>query len=530
MSLLQVSHLAFRYASQVDWLFTDISFDINPGDRIGFVGPNGGGKTTLVRLLTGELERGSGTITMRQGLRIGYVPQESPAVGDEPLETYVFAANPEVGALREEIRTLESDLADSATALRYANLLSTYEARGGFGIEAEAARVLEGLGFDARERLLPMAHLSSGQRTRAELTKLLLSPTDLLLMDEPTNHLDIAAQEWLAEYLSSLDAAYLMVSHDRTFLGQATTRIFELRRGTLTVFEGDYGFYREQRALYDRQAWERYHAQQRRISAADRAAEGRMQLSRKVATKPGGGEDRDHFGRKASKVARTARILRERVAREPEVPKPWQEDPIPVLDFPNVPRASDVVLQVEGVSKSYGEKRLFGDLSFHVRRGERWAILGPNGTGKTTLLRILLGEERPDAGEVRLGAHVKLGYFAQEGTHLDLSLSPVALCRAVHGDETWVRTILGCLKLRGERANQPIGRMSEGERGKIRLAQLLLSGANVLLLDEPTNHLDIEAREAIEGTLGQFPGALLFVTHDRYFVEMLADRMLDLAS
>jgi len=530
MSLLQVSHLSFRHPSQVDWLFADVSFEVSPGDRIGLIGPNGAGKTTLLRLLTGDLERSSGAVAARRGLRIGYVPQESPAEGDESLEVYVFGAHPELGGLRQELRVLEAQLDDSAAALRYANRLSTYEVRGGFEAEAETVRVLEGLGFDARERALPMAHLSSGQRTRAELAKLLLSPADLLLMDEPTNHLDIAAQEWLEEYLDRLDAAYLMVSHDRIFLSRAVTRIFELQRGALTVFEGNYTFYREQRALYEQQAWERYRAQQRRIAAAERASERRMALARKVARKPGGGEDRDHLGRKAAKVARTARSLRERVAREPEVPKPWQEDPIPVLDFPNVARTGDVVLQVEGVSKSYGEKRLFEDLDFHVGRGERWAVLGPNGTGKTTLLRILLGEEPSDEGAVRLGAHVKVGYFAQEGADLDPSISPVALCRWVYEDETWVRTILGCLRLRGEQVNQPIGSMSAGERGKVALAQLLLSGANLLLLDEPTNHLDIEAREAIEGTLLQFPGTILFVSHDRYFIETLADHVLDLSS
>jgi len=531
MSLLNVSHLSFRHASQADWLFTDVSFEVNPRDRVGLIGPNGSGKTTLLRLLTGEIQPESGAVVARQGLRVGYVPQESLSSGARPLEEEVFAVHPEVGALREELRAMEPRLNEPVIAARYADLLSAYEAQGGFLAEAETTRVLEGLGFDSRERLLPTTRLSSGQRARAELAKLLLSPADLLLIDEPTNHLDVQAQAWLEDYLARLDAAYLMVSHDRAFLSRAARRIFEIRRGRLTVFEGNYEFYREQRALQERQTWERYEAQQRRIVAAERAAEKRMQVARQVATRPKGvrGND-DFYRRKASKVQRTARILRERVTREPEMPKPWEEDPIPALGFPNVARTGDRALCVEGLTKSYGAKRLFEELTFSVRRGERWAITGPNGSGKTTLLRILLGEERPDVGQTRFGAHVKVGYYAQEGENLDPARSPVALCRSVYDDETRARTVLGCLRLRGERANQPVGLMSAGERGKVALARLLLSGANLLLLDEPTNHLDLDAREAVEGALAQYPGTILFVSHDRAFIETLADEALDLAS
>jgi ATP-binding cassette subfamily F protein 3 len=534
MSLLNVAHLAFRHVSQAEWLFTDVSFEINPHDRIGLIGPNGTGKTTLLRVLTGELQPVSGAIAQRHGLRIGYIPQEGPAAqSDTPLEEYVFEAHPDVGSLRQELRALEKGLNDPTVASRYANLLSLYEAQGGFRAEAETERVLGGLGLDARERLLPMAYLSSGQRTRAELTKLLLSPADLLLIDEPTNHLDIAAQEWLEGYLSHLDAAYVMVSHDRTFLSRATTRIFELRRGSLTVFEGNYEWYREQRALREQQEWENYEAQQRRRVAAERTAEQRMRVARKIASPvPAKRQNQNpkfdtFYAGKAGKLQRTARILRERVLREPEAVKPWQDTPIPVLTFPNVERTGEIALSVEGLSKAYDGKILFEGLNFSVRRGERLAITGPNGTGKTTLLRVLLGEERPDRGDVRFGAHVKVGYYAQEGTNLDPSMSPLAFCRRVYEDETWVRTILGCLKLRGERVNQPLGALSAGEKGKVVLARILLSGANLLLLDEPTNHLDIEAREAVEGTLLQFPWTILFVSHDRYFIETLADKILD---
>ncbi len=531
MSLLNVSQVAFRHLTQPSPLFTDVSFTINPGDRIGLIGPNGAGKTTLLQLLTHAREPTAGTVVTRRQLRMGYVPQQSPAAHTErTLDAYVFDAHAELGALRRDFQALETRLHEPDAAMHYAELLSTYEAHGGFQAEAHTEQVLEGLGFDARERALPAVHLSSGQRARAELARLLLTPADLLLIDEPTNHLDLAAQTWLEAYLARLDITYLLVSHDRTFLSRAASRIFELRRGSLRVFEGNYDFYRAERVRSEKQAWEHYRAQQRRIAAAEQAAERRLRLARDVATKPGGGEDRDHMGRKAAKIARTSRILRERGHREADAPKPWQESPMPVLDFSHVERTGDRVLQVSGLGKSYGTKCLFQGLELSIGRGERWAILGPNGAGKTTFLRILLGLEAPESGCIEIGAHVRFGYYAQEGEHLDAGLSPLALCLAVHTDETWVRTILACLKLRPDQVHQAIGTMSAGERGKVALARLLLGGANVLLLDEPTNHLDLDAREAVEGTLAQFPGTIILVSHDRYFIESLADKTLDLSA
>ncbi|MEW5977098.1 MAG: ribosomal protection-like ABC-F family protein [Acidobacteriota bacterium] len=529
MSLLNASSLSFHYPSQAGFLFQAVTFEINPGDRIGLVGPNGSGKTSLLRLLAGELQPTAGSIARQRGLLISYVPQESQANSEESVEDYVFGAFAELSLTRSQCRQLETSLETAQQATHYANLLADYEARGGFQAESDTSKVLEGLGFDARERGLAVGLLSSGQRARAELARLLLTPSDLLLIDEPTNHLDLAAREWLEGYLVRIDAAYLMVSHDRFLLNQVTTRIFEIGVEGFTAFEGNYDAYREQRAVLDRQRWERYEGQQRRLQAARQSSRRRMSLARKVSHAPAGARHgKDFYGGKAARVARTARILRERAEREPKVRKPWVEDPIRTLTFPNVGRAGDVVLCVEGLSKAYDTKRLFHKLSFTVGRGERWAVTGPNGCGKTTLLRLLLGLETPDEGSIRLGAKVKLGYLAQQGENLDLDRSAVAVCRDVHEDETWVRTILGCLRLRGERAEQPVGAMSLGERCKVALARLLLSGANVLLLDEPTNHLDIEAHEAVEETLEQFPGTILFVSHDRYFLKRLAQKTLRL--
>ena len=529
MSLLGVANLSFRHPTQPDYLFAQISFEINPRDRIGLVGPNGAGKTTLLRILSGELQPHAGTVVRRQQLQVSCVQQGDSASKEESLADYVLTADPTLAKLHREIRTLESRLDDVELAGCYAGLLNAFEEGGGYRLQAEAGKVLEGLGFKALDRALPMNRLSSGERARAELARLLLAPADLLLIDEPTNHLDIAAREWLEDFLSRLHAAYLVVSHDRVLLSRAVTRILDLRRQNLTVFEGNYESYLEQRARHEKQAGERYEAYQQRVAAAREASERRLVLSRRVARAPHGVRtSRDFYARKAAKVARTARILRARVARGAAGVKPWMEDPITPLRFPNVGRSHGTALRVERLSKAFGDKCLFQNLSFHVQTGSRWAILGLNGCGKSTLLRILLGYEKADRGPVQMGARVRPGYYAQEGENLDAAKSAVETCLKAHHDEGWVRTILGCLRVRGEDAERAVQSMSAGERAKVALARILATGPNLLLLDEVTNHLDIESREAVEDTLSQLPGTILFVSHDRFFVNALADQTLDL--
>jgi ATP-binding cassette subfamily F protein 3 len=530
MTVLHVHRVAYAHPSQPLRLFENLTFDIQPGDRLAIVGPNGAGKTTLLRLLTGELAPTAGELVRRAGMCVGYVAQESQAPGDEPLAAYVFGTRPELLALRHQLTELEPQLHDEAVALAYAMVMDDFVTQGGFDLEAEVERVLDGLGFEPEARALPMASLSSGQRARAELARLLLAPADLLLLDEPTNHLDGEARTWLEGYLARLEAAVVTVSHDRAFLSRTARRVVELKRGEGRVFEGGYAFYREHRALLERQAMEAYEAQQRRAAAAERAAEKRMALARDVAKPPEGPGlgDKAFYRHKAARIQRTARILRDRPLREPPAHKPRLDDPIPVLTFPPLKRASDVVLHLDGLGKAHGDRWLFADLSLEVYRGERLAVTGPNGTGKTTLLRLLLGSESPTVGTVSQGANVRLGYYAQEGENLDPNATALELCQELCPDATWVRTILGCLRLKVDHVLRPVGTMSAGERGKVALARLLLSGANVLVLDEPTNHLDLDAREALEGTLAQFPGAIVFVSHDEAFVEAIADRVVEL--
>jgi len=531
VSLLACHHVSFCYSGGLN-LFDGFSFDINPQDRLGLIGANGAGKSTLLRILAGELSPTGGEIVHAKELRTAYLPQENPADGAETVFDYVLAASPQTAALGEAIHALETGVGDDATAPnRYAELLNRYAEQGGYQLEADATGVLDSLGLHAEARASRLAELSSGQRARARLARCLLSGAKLLLLDEPSNHLDITALEWLEEYLLGLQTAFVMVSHDRTLLNRTTDRTFEIEWGKLLVFAGNFDFSRQQRALRNRQEWERYDVSRRRAAAAERAAQRRAKLARRVQSAPRGvKESRDFYRRKAAKVARTGRLLKERAAQQAQVPKPWQEQPIPALDFSTMPRSGDVVLNLVGVSKAYGSQRLFEKLSLSVQRGERWAIAGPNGCGKTTLLRIVAGDEVPDQGRVHTGTQVKAGYFAQEGENLDPALTPVEICRQVRGDETEVRTMLACLKLPPERVLSPVGTLSAGERTKTALARLLLSGANLLLLDEPTNHLEIEAREAFEAALAEYPGTVLLVSHDRYLIRKLADHLLDLGS
>ncbi len=517
MSLLNLTRVAFRYFS-TDTLFADVTFSVSPGDRIAIIGPNGSGKSTLLKILAGNLEPTQGKVVHRNALQIAIAELQPDSIQGIALLDFVIQAHAEIANLRDRLRALEQQLSSPEAATEYAAAISNYQIAIGPATEAQAIRALSALGFSTAEMELPLGQLSGGQRTRANLAKALLAKSDLLLLDEPTNHLDLGGREWLEKQLQMRQEACVLVSHDRVLLRSFARSILEIDHGKVQLFAGGYDDYHQRRNLLERNAWRDYDAFERRRNAADQAAERRARLAAKVAKAPAGARhSKDYYGRKAARLERTARILRERSAHETQVRKPWIEPGIPSLLFNQVDRGSDIPLVVKGLAKSFGAKCLFVGLDFQALRGERVAILGPNGSGKSTLLRILAGTVQADSGSVNFGSQARLDWFAQDMEHLDADQSALEIC----GDGTVARTLLACLRLRSERIMRPVSELSTGERTKVALARLLLGGANVLLLDEPTNHLEIEAQEAFEQALASYPGTIIAASHDRAFLAAL---------
>ena len=543
MSLTRVQHITVRLAGQVEDLFHDVSFEINLHDRVGLIGPNGCGKTTLLRVLMEDLQPVSGNVIRSSTAEAtGYLRQRTAPDSEWTVLQAALAGMPQLAALKETITHLEGrmpiltgeDL--NQTVSLYGDALDAYHRAGGYEIEREATEALIGLGFTDDELAMPVMHLSSGQRTRVELARLLIQPTDLLLLDEPTNHLDIDGQDWLGNYVRRFSGAVLIVSHDRHFLDQTVSRILELRRGRLRAYAGDYTAYAAQRQQEEDAAWEQYDRAGKEAKRLRTALAERKRTARKVQGKPSSQTydpyQKGFYQSKAARVEKRAKVIERRVEQQIEqqqAAKPFVEKRT-ILSFPPVAETGSVVFNAVGVSKHYGARVLFDDVAFSVTRGQRVVVIGHNGSGKTTLLKILLRQIAPDQGKIRIGSRVQIGYYDQEQEGLDSGRTILEEVLSAGGtDETWARIVLGALLLRRDKVHDQINTLSTGEQGRVALAKLLLSGANVLVLDEPTNHLDIDAREAVEGALSDYPGTILFVSHDRRLIERLADVVIEIA-
>jgi ATP-binding cassette subfamily F protein 3 len=512
--MIHVENLNKRYGERI--LFEDVSWHVKKRDRIGLSGPNGAGKTTLLRMLAGLQEPDSGQIRMASDTTIGYLPQDGIVHHGRTVYDEVVLAFEELLALKDEQHRIEDALAHATEdgsghdrlLERYAEVTERFKQLGGWEIEARVAEVLKGLGFSLADQKRRTEEFSGGWQMRIALAKLLLARPNLLLMDEPTNHLDLPARNWLEEYLADYPGSVVLVSHDRYFLDATVKRITEVGLKTLTDYHGNYSHYLvEHTARMDR-----LREAHRRQSEEIEKAEVFINRFRYQATK-------------AKQVQSRIKLLDkvERIEIPPERKKIR-------FKFPEAPRPGRVVLELKGVRKAYGENVVLRGLELMVERGERIALVGPNGAGKSTLMRILAGVDQADAG-VRLEGHnVVRDYFAQDqaavlnpgrtvieemSSHSSVSMAPM------------IRTILGGFLFEGDDVYKKVAVLSGGERNRLALAKMLLTPSNVLLLDEPTNHLDLDSKEVLLDALSAYGGTLVFVSHDRYFVDKLASKVIE---
>lgn len=492
-------------------LFAGINWHVRLADRIGLCGENGTGKTTLLRVLAGEVAIDGGEVQCAKGTSIGYLPQDGLVHAGLSLFEEVRSALSELMALEGELRSLETQIgADSPPALleRYAVVQDTFRHRGGYAIEAEIGRVLGGLGFAESDWQKPCEQFSGGWQMRIALAKLLLQRPNLLLLDEPTNHLDLPARDWLENYLADYPFAVVLVSHDRFFLDRVVNRIVELWNGALTEYSGNYSAYLVER--------------EQRISAL-RAA--RMRQDEEVARIEAFISRFRYQANKASQVQSRIKQL-EKIDRI-EVPPERRSI---AFQFPAPPKGGRLALELEDIEHGYGSLSVLRGVSLNIERGERVALVGANGAGKSTLMRLMAGSEAPRSGTRREGHNLDLAYFAQDQARV-LNPSRTVLeeltTAAPFDMVPRVRDILGAFLFSGDDVHKPVSVLSGGERNRLALAMLLLRPANLLLLDEPTNHLDLQSKDVLLRSLLAYQGTLVFVSHDRYFVDRLATRVIE---
>ena len=513
MPLISLSGVKKTFAERL--LFEDVSFDVSEKDRVGLVGVNGCGKTTLFRIIMGLEPIDSGSIYKSSELKVG-VMNQSVENFDGTLYDYTLLEVSQLSALENEIEELNLEIS-SASPDELDKLIKKqdqkrerFEREGGLTYRARTRSVLLGLGFSDDEIKKELKHMSGGQKNKAQLARVLLSGANLLLLDEPTNHLDISSVTWLEDYILSMKCAVIVISHDRYFLDRVTNKTIELKNCRIKQTNGNYTRHIELCSTERELALRKYRKTQSEI----RRIEGIVEQQKRW------GRERN-FITAASKQKEADRIKAQLVVPDSEL------ETMRISFEPKCESGNDVLI-CRGLSKSFGEKHLFKNIDIHIRKGERVFILGANGCGKTTLFKILTGKCPQDSGEYDYGANVQVGYFDQMQQNLDLSKTAI--------DEVWdafpnmtqteVRSTMASFLFRGDEVFKPLSKMSGGERARISLLKLMLKGGNFLLLDEPTNHLDSSSREELEHTLKEYGGTLLIISHDRYFINKLADRVL----
>lgn len=512
MALFSASNLQKSFGTDV--IFSGASFEIQEGDHIGLVGVNGSGKTTLFRVLTGDLPSDGGEIYQASSAVIGYMEQHVCRDLEKSAYSEVLTVFAPLLAMERELEEINHRLQAKAGNLdelidRQALLTEQFEREGGLTCRARARSALLGLGFDDAQMAQPIGVLSGGQKAKLQLAKMLLSGANLLLLDEPTNHLDIASVEWLEDFLRAYHGAFLVISHDRYFLDRITQRTFEMENGHLTTYKGNYTSFLAQKEETRLAMQRKYDNTKREITRLEGVVAQQRQWNR---------EKNIRTAESKLKVIERLESTLERPEDSPEALR---------FDFSIRQRGGNDVLITDELGLAFGEKRLFSNVNLHIRRGERVFLIGPNGCGKTSFFKTILGIYQPTEGEIRFGAGIDVGYYDQIQANLNLDKTVI--------DEIWdayprmtqteVRNALAVFLFRGEDVFKPVSALSGGERARVLLLRLMLSQDNFLLLDEPTNHLDITSCEALEDALQSYEGTLFIVSHDRYLINKIADKV-----
>jgi len=512
--MIALSDICKQYGRRL--LLVDASFQLNPGEKVGLVGPNGAGKTTVFRMIAGEESPDAGELSIPKRTTVGYFRQDVEAMSGRPVLDEAIAGSGRLGDLHHELIDLEHAMNDpgrvdeTETILaRFGEVQHEYQERGGYELEARAREVLHGLGLEDRQIDGDVGDLSGGWKMRVAMAKVLLGKPDVLLMDEPTNHLDIESILWLEHFIKDTRSAVLLTCHDKDFMNRVVDRVVEIDGGELISYSGNYDFYVKERTLRETQREAAYSRQQAMLQKEQRFIE--------------------RFATHASKASQVqSRVKKLEKIETIELPRRRK---LVNFDFRTPPRSGDDVAMLSSVVKRYGDRTIYDDFDLTIRRGERWCVMGRNGAGKTTLLKMVSGALAPDAGTVRLGASLQMGYFAQQS--LDLLDPNRTLFEQMQHDfpletQGTLRALLGAFQFSGDDVDKPIRALSGGEKSRLVIARMLLNPPNFLVLDEPTNHLDLETKEMLVAALANFEGTMLFVSHDRTFLRGLSNRVLEL--
>ncbi len=517
MIVLSANNLTKTYGTDV--IIDKASFHLNAGDKVGIIGRNGAGKTTLLNMLTGELPCDEGEFFVSQNMRIGYLKQRDNFSSEGTVLEEIEGIFSGLRELENEIAELSDKVAenphDTGLINRLDELQHRFDREGGYTYKSEMIGILNSMAFDESFYNKKISSLSGGERTRLALAALLLEKPDILLLDEPTNHLDIGTLKWLEQYLEAYRGTIMIVSHDRYFLDRTVNRIFEVENHKVYSYQGKYSDYAAQKKLRRETELRAYNNQQREIARQE-------EMIRRMKQR-----GTEHLAKRAASREKRLDMLERIEHPESEMGK------MKINFKENFPSGGDVIM-AENLEKSFGRgaehRELFHGVNLDIKRGERICILGPNGVGKTTLLRVLLGELTPDAGYLKIGHNVAFGYYDQGQLLLSDANTVLEELKESYRlyTDTEMRSILGRFLFRGEEVFLPVGSLSGGEKARLSLLKLMLSGANTLILDEPTNHLDIESKEVFEEALMEFPGTVIVVSHDRYFLQRIPTRILEL--